>query len=190
MEEDPTSSLGPSAPVRAALILAVVLTGMATAVVALVPVGFVQRLIAVVVGIVLGFGMLRTASQIPSGFWNARIARRAVATPRPGGELVRLLTAVAVVVGSVLISRFAVSPGAFNQRAISLGTGVALGFGVLKLASRAPSGTRLIIADSPPDPPLLQPIPPTSTVLSPLPPPPPPDPEVPPDLSFPGSLQR
>lgn len=185
METDPTSSWGPST-VRAALILAVVLTGMATAVVALVPVGFAQRLVAVVVGIMLGFGMLRTASQIPSGFWSSRIARRPVAPPRPGGEFVRLLTAVAVVVGSILISRFAVAPGAFNQRAISLGTGIMLGFGVLKLASRAPSGTRIIIAESPLDLPLVEVPPPTSLHL----PPPSGTPEAPPDLSFPGSLQR
>jgi hypothetical protein len=165
---------------------------MATAVVALVPVGFAQRLIAVAAGIMLGFGMLHTASQIPSGFWNSRIARRPVATPRPGGELVRLLTTVAVVVGSVLIARFAVAPGEFNQRAISLVTGIALGFGVLKLASRAPSGTRLIIEDSPPDSPVVQPTASTSTMPPPPPPPPPPsaDPEAPPDRSFPGSLQR
>ncbi len=186
MEEDSTSPLGLSAPIRASLILAVVLTGMATAVASLVPVGFAQRLIAAAAGILLGFGMLHTASQIPSGFWNSRIARRPVATDRPGGELVRLLTTVAVVVGSILISRFAVAPDAFNQRAISLGTGIVLGFGVLKLASRAPSGARLVVVDLPPDPPVIPAPPPTSTML----PPPSADPEVPPDLSFPGSLQR
>ena len=190
MEEDPTSSLGLSAPIRAVLILAVVLTGMATAVVALIPVGFAQRLIAVAAGIMLGFGMLHTASQIPSGLWNARIARRSVVAPRPEGELARLLTAVAVVVGSILIARFAVSPNAFNQRAISLGTGTLLGFGVLKLASRTPSGARDFVPDVPPAPPSFQspsappttlPIPSADSEAPALPPP---------DLSFPGSLER
>ena len=198
--DDPTASLGPSAPVRATVILAVVLTGMATSVLTLLPVGFGQRLIAVVVGIGLGFGMLQTASRIPSGIWSSRVGWRTVVTSQPGGEFVRLLTAVVVVVGSVLISRFAVAPDAFNQRAISLGTGIALGFGVLKLASRITPSARII--DEIPAPPSVQaPTAPTTPISPPAPAVPPaplpphsPDPQAPPlpppDLSFPGSLQR
>ncbi len=142
---------------RAGVVLVVVLVGMATSASVLVPAGFPQRLLTIVIGTATGFATLRFAARMPPGFASQYRLRRSGGPRRD--EIVRIGTVLGVVMGSILVTGFVLAPEEFAQRIVSLTLGICLGFGVMKVAVRggdeAPvAATRAIVEPSPvPSPP-------------------------------------